>query len=415
MKISEELKYRNLFYQTTLKNIEDLDNKKFTFYLGVDPSADSMTVGHLAVLMLAKHLIKNGNKAFLLIGGATGLIGDPDGKKQERELLPISEINKNKKSIVSQYKNIIKGQSFTLVDNYDWFKNMGYLEFLRDFGKKVPLRTMLGRDFVQSRIGEDSGGLSYAEFSYSLIQGYDFYHLNEKYGVNLQVSGADQWGNSIAGVDLTRRVNGNEVNVLSIPLIINKQTGIKFGKTEAGAVWLDPKKTSVTMFYQFWINQPDEDAIDFLKTYTMLEINEIEKIAKKQIENPKSRIAQKKLAYEVTRMIHGEKSAAVAQDITETLIGIKSLKELGLKTKMELVKEIPFIKVHKNSSVLDILVDTKLAQSKTEARNFLKSNAISINNEKISEEILDTANFVKGLALLRKGKAYRDSALIQLR
>jgi tyrosyl-tRNA synthetase len=203
--------------------------------------------------------------------------------------------------------------------------------------------------------------------------------------------------------------------VLSIPLIINKQTGIKFGKTEAGAVWLDSKKTSVTMFYQFWINQPDEDAIEFLKTYTMLEINEIEKIAKKQIENPKSRIAQKKLAYEVTRMIHGEKSAAVAQDITETLTGTKSLKELGLKTKMELVKEIPFIKVHKNSSVLDILVDTKLAQSKTEARNFLKSNAISINNEKISEEILDSANFVKGLALLRKGKAYRDSALIQLR
>ena len=317
--------------------------------------------------------------------------------------------------MVRSKKNIIKGQSFTLVDNYDWFKNMGYLEFLRDFGKKVPLRTMLGRDFVQSRIGEDGGGLSYAEFSYSLIQGYDFYHLNEKYGVNLQVSGADQWGNSIAGVDLTRRVNGNEVNVLSIPLIINKQTGIKFGKTEAGAVWLDPKKTSVTMFYQFWINQPDEDSIDFLKIYTMLEINEIEKIAKKQIDNPKSRIAQKKLAYEVTRMIHGEKSAAVAQDITETLIGTKSLKELGIKTKMELVKEIPFIKVHKNSSVLDILVDTKLAQSKTEARNFLKSNAISINNVKISEEILDTANFVKGLALLRKGKAYRDSALIQLR
>lgn len=415
MKLSEELKYRNLFYQTTLRDYTLLDSKKFTFYFGVDPSADSMTVGHLAALMLVKHLIKNGNKAFLLIGGATGLIGDPDGRKQERDLLPISEINKNKKNIVKQFKNIVKGQPFNLVDNYDWFKNIGYLEFLRDFGKKVPLRTMLGREFVQSRIGEEGNGISYAEFSYSLIQGYDFYYLNQHYGVDLQVSGADQWGNSIAGVDLTRRVNGNEVNILSIPLIINKQTGVKFGKSEAGAVWLDSKKTSTTMFYQFWINQPDEDAIDFLKIYTMLDPKKIQDISKKQEDDPKSRIAQKTLAHEVTKMIHGEKAARIAEDITETLTGSKNLKDLSMKTKMELIKEVPFIKVSKNSNILDLLVESKLVQSKSEARNLLKSNAISINNIKLSSEELDTEVFIKGLALLRKGKAYRDSALLQLR
>ena len=199
MTLSENLQWRGFVNQTTYKDLSALDDRKIGFYLGVDPSADSMTVGNLAVVMMVRHFIAAGHDAYLLVGGATGMIGDPDGKKQERDLLTLEQIATNKKAIAAQYNQVLAGQPFTLVDNYDWFKEIGYLEFLRDVGKHVPMRTMLGRDFVQSRLGEEGAGISYAEFSYSLIQGYDFLHLHRTHGVSLQLCGADQWGNSIAG------------------------------------------------------------------------------------------------------------------------------------------------------------------------------------------------------------------------
>ena len=225
MTLSEELQWRGFVNQTTYKDVTVLDGDPITFYFGVDPSADSMTIGNLAAAMMNRLFIKHGHKAYLLVGGATGMIGDPDGKAVERELQTLEQISHNKKSIAAQYDQVFSGMDFTVVDNYDWFKGVNYLDFLRDVGKHVPMRQMLGREFVQSRLNEDGAGISYAEFSYSLIQGYDFVHLNREHGVTLQLCGADQWGNSIAGVDLIRRINGNEAHVWSTPLIINKATG----------------------------------------------------------------------------------------------------------------------------------------------------------------------------------------------
>lgn len=306
MSLSQELTWRGFVNQTTLDSAADLDKEKLTFYWGVDPSAPSMTVGNLALAMMVRHFIDHGHKAVLLVGGATGMIGDPDGKAAERELLSKEEIGKNKQAIVDQFKTIFKGQDFRIVDNYDWFKNIGYLDFLRDVGKHVPMRQMLGREFLQTRLGEGGPGISYAEFSYSLIQGYDFLHLFKEHGVTLQVCGSDQWGNSIAGVDLIRRKLAKAAHVWSAPLVLNAATGQKFGKTEQGAVWLDAKLTSPYDFYQFWFNTDDQGVEDYLKIYTLLRKDEISKIMKEFRENPSERLAQKTLASEVTKLVHGE-------------------------------------------------------------------------------------------------------------
>src|SRR5688572_12105772 len=276
MTLSEELAWRGFVNQTTYPEITAIDGDPITFYFGVDPSADSMTIGNLAAAMMVRHFIAHGHKAFLLVGGATGMIGDPDGKAEERDLKSLEEIAKNKQGIEAEYRRIFDGMDFRVVDNYDWFKDMGYLQFLRDIGKKVPLSQMLGRDFVQSRLGEDGAGISYAEFSYSLIQGYDFVHLFREHGVTLQVCGADQWGNSITGVDLIRRLEGKEAHVYSVPLVINRATGKKFGKSEGGAVWLNSSKTSAYKFYQFWLNVDDEGVIDYAKIYTLLSREQID-------------------------------------------------------------------------------------------------------------------------------------------
>ena len=278
MTLSDELTWRGFVNQTTYKDIAVLNGQPITFYLGVDPSSDSMTIGNFAVAMMIRHFIDHGHKAILLVGGATGMIGDPDGKKQERELKTLDEIAHNKAGIAAQYHQIFAGKDFEIVDNYDWFKDMGYLDFLRTVGKHVPMRQMLGREFVQSRLSEDGAGISYAEFSYSLIQGYDFLHLFRTRGATLQLCGADQWGNSLAGVELIRRIDGGEAHIWSAPLVINKSTGVKFGKSEGGAIWLDAKKTTPTEFYQFWINCDDAGIEDYAKIYTLLSQEELASI-----------------------------------------------------------------------------------------------------------------------------------------
>jgi len=413
MKLSEELTYRGFINQTTFKDLSALDGEPITFYWGVDPSADSMTVGNWAAAMMVRHFIDHGHKAILLVGGATGIIGDPDGKKQERDLLSLDDIAHNTAAISEQYRTVFAGQQFEIVNNYDWFKGIGYLEFLRDIGKHVPMRQMLGRDFVQSRLGEDGAGISYAEFSYSLIQGYDFLHLYREHGVTLQVCGADQWGNSITGVDLIRRVEGVETHVYSTPLVINKTTGVKFGKSEAGAVWLDPAKTTPTQFYQFWINCDDAGVEDYIKIYTLLPKEAIESIMEEHRNNPGQRVAQTRLAEEATRLVHGEEALRVAKRVTDCLTGKLAIGDADDAVEA-LRKEIPAVTAQGDSLITEALVASGLATSNTEARRLLKENAISVNGHKVQRENFEPSDFQSGRLLLRRGKAFKDSALVEL-
>jgi len=397
MKLSEELQWRGIINQMTYANITELDQGPISFYWGVDPSADSMTVGNFAAAMMVRHFIEAGHKAYLLVGGATGMIGDPDGKKDERNLLSLDDIARNKAAIAEQYKRVFAGKDFEIVDNYDWFKDINYLDFLRLIGKNVPLSQMLGREFVQSRIGEDGSGISYAEFSYSLIQGYDFLHLNREYGVTLQVCGADQWGNSLAGVDLIRRLEAQTAHVYSTPLVINKTTGKKFGKSEDGAVWLDEQKTSVFQFYQFWLNSGDADVIDYAKIFTMFSKEEIEALAQKVIDNPSGREAQRTLAREVTSIVHGAERAAAVERVTAVLFGGAIVSDLSSEELDMLAGEIPSFSTGK--TLIDVLVESTHASSNGEARRLIESSAVSINGDKITE---DTT--LSELSLVKKGK-----------
>ena len=397
MTLSEELTWRGFVNQTTYPDIKALDQGPISFYWGVDPSADSMTIGNLAAAMMVYHFIKAGHKAFLLVGGATGMIGDPDGKKDERSLLTLDDIARNKAAIAEQYKTVFSGQSFEIVDNYDWFKDVGYLDFLRNVGKYVPLSNMLGREFVQSRIGEGGSGISYAEFSYSLIQGYDFLTLYRNHGVTLQVCGADQWGNSIAGVDMIRRIEGAEAHIYSTPLVINKSTGKKFGKTEDGAIWLDPNKTSAYKFYQFWLNADDEGVVDYAKIYTLLDQEAVSRMAEQVASNPGAREAQKTLAREVTKIVHGEARTEAVEKVTAVLFGGANFSDLSGDEIDLLAGEIPVITLGK--TVVDALVSSGVATSNGEARRLIEGGAISLNGEKISAD-----QVVEATSLIKKGK-----------
>lgn len=407
MTLSEELAWRGFVNQTTFPDHTALDGDPITFYFGVDPSASSMQIGNLAAAMMVRHFIDYGHKAVLLVGGATGLIGDPDGKAQERNLKTTEEIAKNKAGIAAQYKTIFAGQPFEIVDNYDWFKDMGYLEFLRDVGKHVPMRQMLGRDFVQKRLSEDGAGISYAEFSYVLIQAYDFYYLNREKGVTLQVCGSDQWGNSIAGVDLIRRMSGNETHVWSVPLVINKTTGVKFGKSEEGAIWLDPNQTSVYKFYQFWLNVDDAGVEDYIKIYTLLDKPEVDRIMADFSTNPGARTAQKALAYEVTKLVHGQERADEVVRVTNVLFGGEDFLKLS-EADVEVLKS-ELTTVEASDDVYQTIVDAGLAGSKSEARNFVASGAIFVNGKKITP---DEASLQKGANLMKRGK--NSFAIVEL-
>lgn len=399
MSLSGELIWRGFVNQTTFDDISELDKESRTFYWGVDPSASSMQIGNLAAAMMVRVFIKHGYTPILLVGGATGLIGDPDGKSQERDLKTPEVVAKNKAALAEQYKQIFNGTDFKIVDNYDWFKDFQYLDFLREVGKHVPMRQMLARDFVQSRLGENGAGISYAEFSYSLIQGYDFLHLFEKNGVTLQISGADQWGNCIAGVDLIRRKTGKEAHVWTAPLIVNKATGVKFGKSEDGAVWLDADQTSIYKFYQFWLNVDDTGIEDYLKIYTTLEKTEVDAIVKEFSLDQSQRVAQKRLAYEVTKNVHGQDQADKVKKITEVLFGSEKFLELTDSEKAVLGEELKTIDF--TGDLLESLVNAELASSKSEARNFLNAGAIHINGEKVNNE---TVEIKVGLNLVKRGK-----------
>ena len=397
MKLSEELTWRGFVNQMTFKNISDLDEQKIAFYWGVDPSADSMTIGNLAAAMMVRHFIDAGHEAYLLVGGATGMIGDPDGKSQERNLKTLEEISQNKSSISAEYARIFDGKDFKVVDNYDWFKDINYVDFLRTIGKNVPLSQMLGRDFVQSRLGNDGTGISYAEFSYSLIQGYDFLHLFREHNVTLQLCGSDQWGNSVSGVDLIRRIEGKEAHVYSTPLIVNKTTGVKFGKSEEGAIWLDPAKTSPFKFYQFWLNVDDESVIDLLKVYTLLSKEEVNNLEEQMKSNPGQRSAQKALAHEVTGLVHGQERLESVERVTKVLFGENQFDSLSNEDLDILSGEIPTAKV--GISIIEALTSTGIVASNGEAKRLIESGAITIDGQKVSSDIT-----LENACLVKKGK-----------
>lgn len=396
MKLSEELKWRGFVNQMTFDDISKVDTPR-KFYFGVDPSADSMQIGNLAAAMMVRLFMEYGHEAYLLVGGATGMIGDPDGRKDEREIRNADTVAHNVECISAQYRRVFEGRDFHLVDNADWFRNINYVDFLYKVGKHMSMTQLLDREFVQARIGEGGSGISYAEFSYSLMQGYDFLHLFREHGVTLQVCGADQWGNSTTGVSLIRKLEGSEAHVYSVPLVINKATGRKFGKSEGGAIWLDENKTSVYKFYQFWLNVDDDGVIDYMKMYTTLDRESIEAIAENHAVNPGARSAQKVLAREVTDIVHGVNRRESVERVTEVLFGGGDFRQLSDDDLDALAKEIPRVDV--GVGVIEALVVSGAVSSNGEAKRLLKSGAISLNGEKLTED-----QVVNTTSLLKKGK-----------
>ena len=395
MKLSEELQWRGFWNQTTFTDDKIIDSENFTLYLGTDPSADSLHVGHLAVYMMVRHFLERGHKVFLLVGGGTGMIGDMRDT-EERNLLPYEEIEHNKQALKSQVSRIFAGRDFTLVDNADWLADLELLPFLRDIGKNFNMADLVSREFFKARIN-NSKGLSFAEFTYTLLQGYDFWHLFNQYGVNLQIGGSDQWGNLLSGVDLIRKKENAEVYAMTAPLLINKSTGRKFGKSEGGAVWLDENKTSVYKFYQFWLNVDDESAIEYMKIFTMLDRDTIEAIAENHAVNPGARSAQKVLAREVTDIVHGSARRESVERVTEVLFGGGDFKKLSDDDLGALAEEIPCVDA--GIDVIEALVESGAVGSNGEAKRLLKSGAISINGEKLAEN-----KVVNDTSLLKKGK-----------
>lgn len=394
--LSEELSWRGFVNQTTFADITDLDKETRTFYYGVDPSASSMHIGNLAGVMMVKHLTNAGYKPIVLVGGATGMIGDPK-QDVERDLKTLEEIEVNKAGIATQYRQLLGENEFDLVDNYDWFKNIGYLSFLRDIGKHFSMTQLLDREFVKDRIGEGGVGISYAEFSYSLIQGYDFLHLFRDAGATLQVGGSDQWGNMLSGAQMIKKLEGAEAHVLTVPLVLDKKTGKKFGKSEGNAVWLDPEQTSPYKFYQFWLNTDDEMAEDLVKIYTMLDKSTIDALIANHRTNPGERALQKTLAREVTDLVHGRERRESVERVTGVLFGGGNIATLSAKDLDALAAEIPSAPL--NDSVINTLTTSGIVASNGEARRLIANGGVMVNGQKITEDTQLT-----DVSLVKKGK-----------
>lgn len=394
--LSEELSWRGFVNQTTFADITELDKETRTFYLGVDPSASSMHIGNLAAVMLVKHLTNAGYEPIVLVGGATGMIGDPK-QDVERDLKTLDEIDANKAGIAAQYKSLLNGHAFELVDNYDWFKTIGYLHFLRDIGKHFSMTQLLDREFIKARIGEGGVGISYAEFSYSLIQGYDFLHLFREKGATVQIGGSDQWGNMLSGAQMIKKLEGTDAHVLTVPLVIDKKTGKKFGKSEGNAVWLDPVMTSPYKFYQFWLNTDDTMAEDLVKIYTMLDHDTVESLIRDHQANPGARALQKTLAREVTELVHGRERRESVERVTAVLFGGADISSLDGADLDALAHEIPTVSVGDTAAA--ILVAAGVCSGTGEARRLIAGGGVSVNGQKISEDTTIT-----DLSLVKKGK-----------
>ncbi len=405
MNLSQELIDRGFIHQFSTPTLEEItDGEKRTIYHGIDPSADSAHIGNFVIWMLLKHLAKSGHKIVFLVGGATGLIGDPK-PDAERTLKSMSDVDSNVEKIKKQAESFFEGVDIEFVNNYEWFKNLNLLEFLREVGKHYTVNELIKKDAINTRLQSDTG-LSYTEFAYPLIQGYDYYQLYKEKGCTVQVGGSDQWGNMISGLELVRRKEQAEVSVVTTPLVIDKATGKKFGKSEGNAVWLDPEKTSPYKFYQFWLNVSDESVVDFLKLFTLTSLEEIDQIKQEFELNPGSRSAQKKLAYLVTEMVHGKEKAEAVSEAAGVLFGNKKVGEISSTSIDLLLENAPTINVGAGSQLVDTLVDSKLSTSKREARTFVESGAVSINGEKIIslDYQIQEKDFENNISILKRGK-----------
>ena len=404
MKLYDDLVWRGLIKDVAGDNLEEvLNGEPITFYWGTDPTADSLHIGHYSSLVTAKRLAKYGHHPILLCGGATGRIGDPR-PTAEREILSYETVDKNIKCIKNQIDRLFEGKA-ELVDNYSWTKDYTFLEFLRDIGKYININYMLSKDIIQRRL---ESGITYAEFSYMLLQGYDFMHLYEERGCTLQVAGSDQWGNITAGIELVRKKLDKEIYGMVMPLVTDSN-GVKFGKTEGNALWLDKNKTSSYELYQYLINLEDSMIIEYLKKLTFLSKEEIEEIEKRHNENPGLREAHKILAREVITDIHGKEEYEKALKLSQVLFS-GDIKELTSKEIEEVFKGVPTYETEPGKTLIDILVESHAASSKREAREFINNGAISINGDVVKDEncLIDNSKAIddKYIAIRRGKKKY---------
>jgi len=400
MDFIETLSWRGMVHDVMPGTKEQLNKEITAAYVGIDPTADSLHIGHLVSVMMLKHLQLAGHKPIALVGGATGMIGDPSGKSQERNLLDEETLRKNEEGLKSQLARFLDFESdipnkAELVNNYDWMKGFSFLEFIRDVGKHITVNYMMAKDSVKKRLGEESKtGMSFTEFTYQLVQGYDFMYLYQHKNCKLQMGGSDQWGNITTGTELIRRKLSGEAYALTCPLI-TKSDGSKFGKTEAGNVWLDAEKTSPYQFYQFWLNVSDEDAEKYIKIFTLLSKDEIENIVKQHAEAPHARELQKTLAREITVMVHGTQAYETAVEASQILFGkatTETLQKLDEKTFLSVFEGVPVFPIPASTLAngvvtTDLLVDTApVFQSKGELRRLIKGGGLSVNKQKINDE-----------------------------
>ncbi len=399
MSFVKELEWRGMIHDM-MPGTEELLNKEFvTAYVGIDPTADSLHIGHLVSIMMLKHLQLSGHRPVVVLGGATGMIGDPSGKSQERNLLDEATLRHNQEAIKNQISKFLDFETSDknkaeLVNNYDWMSKFSFLDFIRDVGKHLTVNYMMAKDSVKKRIsGEEKSGMSFTEFTYQLVQGYDFYHLYRNYNCKLQMGGSDQWGNITTGTELIRRKDSGEAFALTCPLI-TKADGGKFGKTESGNVWLDPERTSPYSFYQFWLNVSDEDAVKYIKIFTILDEKTVTDLVKEHSEAPHMRLLQKKLAEEITTMVHSKEDLETAIEASNILFGKStsdSLKKLDEKTFLSVFEGVPMFEVNKSElkdglGIFDLLTEsTAIFPSKGELRRTIQGNGLSINKEKFTD------------------------------
>ena len=413
MRFIQELKWRGMIHDI-MPGTEDQFQKEMTSaYIGFDPTADSLHIGSLVQIMILVHLQNSGHKPYALIGGATGMVGDPSGKSKERNLLDKKTLDHNLNCVKAQLERFLDfncgENSAVVVNNYDWFENMSFLEFIRDNGKHISINYMMAKDSVKSRL---STGLSFTEFSYQLVQGFDFYWLWKNKNCKVQLGGSDQWGNIVTGTELIRRKEGGSAFAVTTPLI-QKADGGKFGKTEEGNIWLDKNKTSSYKFYQFWLNSSDDDAKNYIKIFTLKNKEEIDNLIAEHDQAPNLRMLQKELAKDVTIRVHGEEELISALSATNILFGkstSKDLKNLDTKTFLSVFEGVPQFQITKkdlNCGLLDLLAEkTSVFNSKGEARRMISSNAVSINKEKVTLEFQTSENTLidNKYLLVQKGK-----------
>ena len=416
----EELGWRGMIHDAMPGTEEHLMTGMQSAYVGIDPTADSLHIGHLVSVMMLRHFQLAGHKPYALLGGATGMIGDPSGKSEERNLLDEDTLRSNQEALKAQLSRFLDFDSKAenaaiLVNNYDWMKNFSFLEFIRDIGKHITVNYMMAKDSVKKRLSAESkDGMSFTEFTYQLVQGYDFLHLYQHYNCTLQMGGSDQWGNITTGTELIRRIGGGKGYALTCPLI-TKADGTKFGKTEGGNVWLDPNRTSPYKFYQYWLNTSDEDAAKYIKIFTFLGKDEIDSLIAEHLEAPHLRIVQKRLADEITVLVHSEEDLENAQKASNILFGKSSsedLKKLDEKTFLDVFEGVPQANIPRSEldAGLDMIgalaAKTGFLGSNGEARRELKQNSISVNKEKVKEDYLITTKDLINdtFVLLQRGK-----------